>query len=142
MCDEIMLSYPYFYHVTKCDNLDSIKTWGLQPRLYPYNEYSECAPYKLAQICFSPEHKLSEHIASLWEKHDQTRLIVFKIKSEDLINKRTGLDWTFQETVYLPEGSVCEKFKMSIDFLGTICCFETIPFSQLEIHSYYPLDNL
>lgn len=129
---EMVISYGYFYHVTALANVKGIEMCGLLTNKYPDNQYDKGAPFKKAQICFCPLSKLEEHKSSFGGITNENHIAVFKISAELLAKKDIGLDWTFVETISYKQTNEINWLKQSIDKLGTLCCFENIPFDELE----------
>lgn len=128
----MVISYGYFYHVTAIANVEGIEKCGLLTNKYSDNHYDKQAPYKKAQICFCPLSKLEEHKSSFGGISNENPIAVFKISAELLATKDIGLDWTFAGTTLFKQDNEINWLKQSIDELGTLCCFENIPFDELE----------
>lgn len=135
MCDftsitEMINSYGSFYHVTPIKNLEGITKFGLLTN--SDLEYDDEATYKKAQICFCPKHKLEELKSTIGQDLEENNVAVFRINSQILSSKDIGLDWTFEQTKCYQHLDEINWLKKSIDVLGTVACFESIPIEELE----------
>lgn len=139
---ELIKSYITFYHVTKKDNKESILSRGLEPNKYPDNDYHEDCPEKRAQICLTIKEKLDEIYCSIRDQEPEKEYIVFEIPSEIISNLDCGLDWTFSGTKFYSKMNFTEALRNSIEILGTLSCFETIPKEHLMINETYISESI
>lgn len=130
---ELILSYGTFYHVTNANNVANILREGLLPNKYNDSDYSEKAPEKKAQICLTTKHKLAEHLSSFKQNNPSETFAVIEIPADFISRGDYGLDWTFGGTDAIATFPEVDSLTASIEYLGTLACFEHIPPEQLSL---------
>lgn len=139
--EELIQSYEKFFHITKKANVDRILREGLIPNKYADNLYHPNAPSKRAQICITGKAKLEEHLDSFRQNDSGEEFAVFAVSAEFISGIDFGLDWTFSGTESLSKSSDVESLKTSIEYFGTLACFETIPANELSLRALLVKDE-
>lgn len=144
--NEFLQQYPTLYHFSKAENLKSILERGLQPNMYPPNEYDQRAPERRAQVCLCDLPHLESYVQDeRANKHPEP--IVCVVDTLRLMKLRIGLDWTHSGTSSLFEETSVEPFidislstpghdsyaHTSLQLCGTLCSFDVIPPSAFMV---------
>ena len=133
----------YFYHSTSLKSLDSIKNNGLQLEIL---KQSSLCPKKFKNrplICLAnAKHILRIEngffVCNPPSEADLNSRVILRINAKNIARRTFSLDYTdsaveLRLNQIIKNKTEFEWFKIILDEIGTLSCYEEIPFGEIEV---------
>jgi hypothetical protein len=140
---KLIESYEFFYHSTNISNIDRIKKNGLLPHPLEKNSYCPIEFRPLNLICFANYNNILRAENGFFSSSTPTQKelearAILRVKSSSITIRKYSLDYTdsfffYALKDYLNNATEYQLFEIALNKIGTIACYEVIPFSEIEI---------
>jgi hypothetical protein len=140
---KLIENYEYFYHSTPIENLESIKSNGL---LLKKIQKSILCPNHLRTkplVCFANAKHIFRVEGGFFltnppKQADLISRVILRIKAESITKRLYSFDYTdstLEPCLRTNSGTKTEfeLYEIVLDQIGTLACYEDIPFTELEV---------
>jgi hypothetical protein len=140
---KLIENYDYYYHSTSIMNMESIKNNGLQ--LVNMHKSAICPQYLSNKplVCFANAKHIFRVEGGFFLTNSPTQAdllsrVILRIKAESITKRLFSFDYTdtaVELCLKKHNGSKTELelYEIILDQIGTLACYEAIPFNELEV---------
>jgi hypothetical protein len=140
---KLIENFEYFYHSTPFQKLDSIRSNGLELKKIQKSIF--CPEYLNSKplVCFANAKHIFRVEGGFFLTNPPTQAdllsrVVLRIKAENITKRLFSFDYTdtaVEQCLRKYNGSKTdlELYEIILDQIGTLACYEAIPFIELEV---------